>query len=176
MIFAPTSLPGVMTVAPDPQTDERGLFARTWCAREFAEQGLNPALVQCSVSFNTRRGILRGMHIQRAPHEEAKLVRCTRGAIYDVALDLRTDSRTYLQWTAVELTADNRLGLYIPEGVAHGFQTLADDCEVFYQMAAFYEPGSASGVRWDDSAFGIRWPLADPILSERDATYPDYTS
>jgi len=151
--------------------DERGFFARSFCQREFEAQGLNPRLAQCNVSFNHRRGTLRGLHFQAKPHEEAKLVRCTRGAIWDVAVDLREGSPTRLRWHAVELNAENRLGLYVPEGFAHGFQTLADDTEVLYQMSEFYHPELARGVRWDDPNLGIRWPLPDPILSERDRGY-----
>lgn len=155
-----------------PVEDSRGFFARTWCQREFEAHGLNPGLAQCNTSFNNKKGTLRGMHYQAAPYQEAKLVRCTMGAIYDVIVDLRPDSPTFKQWLAVELTAQNRLMLYIPAGVAHGFQTLQDDTEVFYQMSEFYYSELARGVRWDDPAFGIKWPLPDPILSERDKNYP----
>ena len=174
MIFTETRLKGAFLITPERLEDERGFFARTFCRREFAEHGLNPDLVQCSISFNKRRGTLRGMHYQVPPYEETKVVRCTMGAIYDVILDLRTDSATFKEWLGVELTADNRSMLYIPEGLAHGFQTLAEDTEVFYQMSEFYVPGSAAGVRWNDPAFGIRWPLEISTVSERDATYADY--
>jgi dTDP-4-dehydrorhamnose 3,5-epimerase len=174
MIFTATRIPGAFVIQPQRFEDDRGFFARTWCHREFEEHGLNPHLAQCSVSYNLRAGTLRGMHFQKAPHAEVKLVRCTAGAICDVILDLRRDSPAYLRWVAVELTAENRLALYIPEGVAHGFQTLVDRCEVFYQISEFYHPESASGVRWNDPAFGIRWPLPAPILSDKDACYPDY--
>jgi len=135
---------------------------------------LNPNIVQCSTSFNKKRGALRGMHYQLKPHEEVRLVRCTRGAMYDVILDLRMDSPTFKHWVAVELAAENRTMVYIPEGFAHGFQTLEDNTEVFYQMSETYHPGLAHGVRWNDPAFAIRWPVADPIVSRRDADYPDF--
>jgi dTDP-4-dehydrorhamnose 3,5-epimerase len=174
VIFRETTLPGVFVIEPEPREDHRGFFARTWCQREFAEHGLDPRLVQCSISFNRRRGTLRGMHYQAAPHAEAKLIRCTRGAMWDVALDLRPASPTFRQHVGVELTADNRVALYIPEGLAHGFQTLADETEVVYQMSEFYAPEGARGIRFDDPAFAIRWPLANPILLERDRTYADF--
>ncbi len=162
-------------VTPEPRRDERGFFARTWCREEFAAHGLNPNLVQCSISFNAKRGTLRGMHYQAMPHQEAKLVRCTRGAIYDVVLDLRPGSPTFGQWHAAELTADNRQMVYIPEGVAHGLQTLSDDTEVFYQISEFYHPESSRGVRWNDPAFGITWPISEPILSERDRGHSNFS-
>lgn len=172
MKFTETRLPGVVVVEIEPTRDERGFFARSWCRREFERHGLNPDLVQCNISFNKKKGTLRGMHYQAEPHQEAKLVRCTRGAIYDVVIDLRPESATYRQWQAVELNAENRCMLYVPSGVAHGFQSLEDDTEVFYQMSEFYHPECARGVRWDDPAFGIRWPLPDPIASEKDRSYP----
>ncbi len=174
MIFQDTKLRGVREVNLEPTPDERGFFARTWCKKEFEESGLNSRLVQCSVSFNTRKGTLRGMHFQVSPHAEAKLVRCIKGAIYDVVIDLRPESRTYREWIAVLLTADKRNMVYIPEGCAHGFLTLADESEVFYQMSEFYSPDSARGVRWDDPAFQIIWPDAVEVISERDRTYPDF--
>jgi dTDP-4-dehydrorhamnose 3,5-epimerase len=174
MRFQETKLRGVMVIDLDMIRDERGFFARTWCRREFEAQGLNANLAQCSVSHNRLKGTLRGMHYQAAPHVEAKLVRCVSGAIYDVALDLREGSATFGQWVAAELSAANRRMLYVPEGVAHGFQTLEDDTEVFYQMSEFHHPESARGVRWDDPAFGIVWPVAGAILSERDASCPDF--
>lgn len=161
-------------IEPELRSDERGTFARTWCRRDFESHGLTAKLAQCSVSFNARRATLRGMHYQAAPHAEAKLVRVTRGAIYDVALDLRSTSSTYRQWFAAELSSENRHMLYIPEGCAHGFQTLTDDAEVFYQISEFYEPDAGRGVRWNDPVFGINWPLSDPILSDRDRNYPDF--
>ena len=150
MFFLETKLPGVYEIRIEPHTDNRGFFARSWCVHEFEAHGLNPRLVQCNVSFNNKRGTLRGMHFQAAHHMEAKLVRCTRGAIYDVALDLRPESPAYKSWVAVVLSAENRKMLYIPEGCAHGFLTLEDETEVFYQMSEFYHAESAAGVRWDD--------------------------
>lgn len=172
MKFTETKLPGVVVVEIEPICDERGFFARSWCMREFERHGLNPNLAQCNISFNKRKGTLRGMHYQAEPYQEAKLVRCTRGAIYDVVIDLRPESITYRQWQAVELNAENRCMLYVPVGVAHGFQALEDDTEVFYQMSEFYHLECVRGVRWDDSTFGIRWPLPDPIMSEKDRSYP----
>jgi dTDP-4-dehydrorhamnose 3,5-epimerase len=174
VIFQPTAIPGAFTLELDRKEDERGYFARTWCKREFEEMGLNTALAQCNVSYSPRRGTLRGMHWQVAPYGEAKLVRCARGVIWDVIIDLRPESPTYAMHIGVELTADSGRALYIPEGLAHGFVTLTDDCEVFYQMSAYYEPAAARGVRWDDPAFDIDWPITDPILHPRDASYPDF--
>jgi dTDP-4-dehydrorhamnose 3,5-epimerase len=171
VLFIETKLAGVYIIELEKIEDDRGFFARTFCQREFEAHGLNPRIAQCSVSFNRRKGTLRGMHYQVAPYEESKLVRCTMGAIYDVAVDLRPDSLTHKQWMAVELTEDNRRALYIPAGCAHGFQTLVDDAEVYYQISEFYHPEVAKGIRWDDPAFGITWPLSDPILSERDRSY-----
>jgi dTDP-4-dehydrorhamnose 3,5-epimerase len=174
MIFIETKLKEVFIIEPERLEDERGLFARTWCQREFEAHGLNSRLAQCSLSFNRKKGTLRGMHYQAAPYEEARLVRCTMGAIYDVALDLRRSSPAFRQWTAVELTADNRRMLYIPEGFAHGFQTLEDNTEVFYQMSEFYHPECAKGVRWDDPAFRIVWPSDIIVISDKDREYPDF--
>lgn len=174
MIFAETRLPGVLIIELERQEDERGFFARSWDEREFAERGLNPRLAQCSVSFNARRGTLRGMHYQAKPYEEAKLVRCTAGAVYDVIVDLRPASSTYLQWEAVELSHDNHRMMYVPEGCAHGFQTLADRTEVFYQISQVYRPEYGRGVRWNDPAFGIRWPEPVRTISARDDRYPDF--
>ena len=174
MIFLPTSLPGAFIIDIERREDDRGFFARTWCGREFNEMGLSPALAQCNTSYNRRRGTLRGMHWQAAPNAEAKLIRCTRGAIWDAIIDLRPDSPTYLNHVGVELTADSRRALYVPEGMAHGFVTLEDDSEVFYQMSEFYEPTAARGARWNDPAFGISWPMSDPVLHPRDAAYPDF--
>ncbi len=173
MIFQPTGLAGAYVIEIERLDDERGFFARAWCQREFADHGLNPQLAQCNISYNRRRGTLRGMHYQAAPHEEAKLVRCTQGAIYDVIVDLRSDSATYLRHVGVRLTPAERNMLYVPEGFAHGFLTLADDTEVFYQMSEFYVPGAARGFRWDDPAVDITWPDAILVISERDATYPN---
>jgi dTDP-4-dehydrorhamnose 3,5-epimerase len=175
VIFTATPLAGASLVELERREDERGFFARTWCRREFEAHGLDGGLVQCSLSRNRRRGTLRGMHWQAPPHGEAKLVRCTRGAIWDVIIDLRPDSPTYTKHFAAELTAETGRALYIPEGFAHGFLTLADDVDVFYQMSAFYEPSAARGVRWNDPAFGIAWPVVEPILHPRDASYPDFT-
>jgi dTDP-4-dehydrorhamnose 3,5-epimerase len=176
MTFTETQLSGAFIVDPEPIEDHRGFFARTWCQREYEAHHLNPRLAQSSVSFNKKKGTLRGMHYQIPPHAEAKLVRCTRGAIYDVIIDLRPESRTFKQHVAVVLTADNRRMLYVPEGLAHGFQTLQDDTEVFYQMSEFYFPEHARGVRWNDPAFGIVWPENDPTIAERDRNYPDFTA
>ncbi len=174
MIFVETKLPGTWLLEPEPLEDARGFFARTWCERECAAHGLNPRVAQCNVSFNKRRGTLRGMHYQIAPCAEAKLVRCTRGAIHDVTIDLRPTSPTFKQYQAVILDADTRRMLYIPEGLAHGFQTLEDDTEVFYQMSELYSPDHARGIRWDDPAFQISWPAGERTLSDRDRSYPDF--
>lgn len=174
MIFTETKLAGAFIIEPERIEDERGFFARTFCVEEFKAHSLNPRLVQCNISFNKKKGTLRGMHYQVAPYEEAKLVRCTMGVIYDVIVDLRPDSPTFKQWVAVELTEKNRKMIYILEGFGHGFQTLEDDTEVFYQMSEFYHPERARGVRWNDPAFGITWPLPDLIISERDRTYSDF--
>ena len=174
MIFRETNLSGVVVISLAAQSDERGFFARSWCQKEFKDHGLNPALVQCNVSFNRQKGTLRGMHYQAEPHAEAKVVRCTMGAIYDVVIDLRPQSLTFKQWFGIELTAKNREMLYIPEGFAHGFLTLEDATEIFYQMSEFYHPASARGVRWNDPAFGIAWPHKVEVISDRDRTCPDF--
>lgn len=174
MLFLETKLPGVFEIHIDSKPDERGFFARTWCQREFESQGLNSKLVQCSLSFNRHRGTLRGMHYQAAPHAEAKLVRCNRGAIYDVVLDLRTNSPTFTDWLAVVLNAEKRNMIYVPEGCAHGFLTLENDCEITYQMSEFYDAESGRGVRWNDPAFQIKWPARVEVISDRDRTYPDF--
>lgn len=177
MRFVATEVEGVHLLELEPFADERGLFARVWAEEELAAHGLTAKLSQCSISRNTKAGTLRGMHFQRAPHAEAKLVRCTRGAIYDVALDLRPESPTFGRWFAAELTAENGAGLFIPEGCAHGFQTLVDHSEVLYLISAPYAPEAAGGVRWDDPAFGIEWPACDErTMNDRDRTYPDYSS
>jgi dTDP-4-dehydrorhamnose 3,5-epimerase len=176
MKFTETKLKGAYIIEPEPIEDERGFFARSWCQQEFETYGLNPNLVQCNISFNKKKGTLRGMHYQVAPHEEAKLVRCTKGGIYDVIIDLRPDSSTFKRWIAVELTADNYKMLYIPEGFGHGFQTLEDNTEVFYQMSAFYHPECARGIRWDDLAFKIEWPKNYRIIfSEKDLQYLSFS-
>jgi dTDP-4-dehydrorhamnose 3,5-epimerase len=174
MRFEPTDVDGVWLITLERITDERGHFARVFCAREFGDRGLNPACVQCSVSYNAKRGTLRGMHYQAPPHAEAKLVRVTRGAIYDVAIDLRRSSATFKKWCGVELTGANGRALYIPEQCAHGFITLTDETEVFYQMSEFYYPGEARGVRWDDPALGVRWPSEPALISQRDAGYANF--
>jgi dTDP-4-dehydrorhamnose 3,5-epimerase len=174
MRFSESHLPGVFVIDLERLEDERGFFARTWDADEFAQHGLSPRLVECSVAYNHRRGTLRGLHYQAAPHGEHKLVRCTRGAVFDVALDLRPQSPTYKQWFSVELSADNRRMIYLPEGVAHGYQTLAHEAELFYQMSQRYEPTAARGVRWDDAAFAIRWPAGERVISARDRSFPDF--
>lgn len=174
MIFRPTGLPGAYVVDIEPRVDERGFFARTWCQEEFAAHGLSPRLVQCNISHNRVEGTLRGMHYQVAPAAEAKLVRCTRGAIHDVIVDLRPDSPTFLRHVGVTLTAATHTMLYVPEGFAHGFLTLTDDTEVFYQMSEFYAPECARGARWNDPQFGIAWPGPVRCISPRDATYPDF--
>lgn len=171
MIFEETKLKGAYVINIEPIEDERGFFARSFCQKEFEQLGLNPCVAQCNISFNKKKGTLRGMHYQAAPHEEAKLVSCVKGSIYDVIIDLRPGSITYCQWVSVELSAENHKMLYIPEGFAHGFQTLEDNTEVFYQMSEFYHPESARGVRWNDPAFGIEWPSAELIISEKDSTY-----
>jgi dTDP-4-dehydrorhamnose 3,5-epimerase len=176
MIVTPTAVAGAFLVEIERLADHRGFFARTWCAREMEAHGLVSRLVQCSVSFNKTAGTLRGLHYQAAPHGETKLVRCTRGAIHDVVVDLRPDSPTFLRHLAVTLSAESRAAVYVPEGCAHGFQTLEDDTEVFYQMSAFHAPEHARGVRWDDPAFAIAWPPAERIMSARDASYPDFTA
>lgn len=176
MIFTQTKLTGAFIIEPERHEDERGFFARMWCQDEFEAHGLNPRLVQCNVSFNRQMGTLRGMHYQAGPHAEAKLVRCTRGAICDVAVDLRPDSLTFRQWVIVELTANNHRMFYIPESFAHGFQTLKDNSEVFYQMSEFYHPEAARGVRWNDPAFMIQWPRNEPIISAKDQSYPDFAA
>ena len=174
MIFTETSLAGASVIDLERNVDERGFFARSYCEREFEAAGLNPAVAQCNVSFNDAAGTLRGMHYQIPPSEEAKLVRCTAGAIHDVIVDLRPDSPTRLQWFGVDLTAENRRMLFIPEGFAHGFLTLEPNTEVFYQMSEFYAPGHARGFRWNDPAIGIEWPGEPAVISERDAEYPDF--
>lgn len=174
MIFQETSIPGVVEILPAPASDERGFFARTWCRQEFADHSLNINLAQCSISFNHRRGTLRGVHYQTPPFAESKLVRCTAGVLFDVALDLRPHSPTFRQWYGTRLSAEQRNALYIPEGCAHGFLTLSDACEVFYQISEFYHPEAARGVRWNDPAFGIAWPEKVEVISERDRTLPDF--
>ena len=174
MRFEPTKIPGCVVVRPERHVDDRGHFARTWDAAELAAAGLSGELSQCSASFNRAKGTLRGMHYQAAPHAEAKLVRCTRGAVWDVCLDLRPGSDTFRQWHGEALTADNGVALTIPEGCAHGFLTLEDATEVFYMISAPYVPEAGRGVRWDDPAFGIEWPAEVEVIHPRDATYPPF--
>ena len=177
MNFIATKLPGAFVIEPERFADERGFLACAWSARAFTEHNLSAPFVECNISYNRRRGTLRGMHFQRAPHAQAKLVRCTRGAIYDVIIDLRPDAPTFKQWLGVELTAENRRMLYVPEAFAHGFQTLTDDTELYYQMSDVYAPECAAGVRWNDPAFGIEWPDNDGqarIIIARDEQYPDF--
>lgn len=173
MIFTESKLPGAFIIEVEKRSDERGFFARSWCAREFEAHGLCTQMVQSNISFNHRKGTLRGMHFQKPPYGEAKLIRCTRGAIYDVIIDLRPQSPTYKQWLGVELTADNYAMLYVPENFAHGFQTLTDAAEVFYQISQYYTPGAEGGLRWDDPAFNIQWPQAQPsVIAEKDKQWP----
>lgn len=174
MIFIETPLAGAFVIEPEPIEDTRGCFARTWCRREFEARGLETRIAQCSTSFNKRKGTLRGMHYQQPPFAETKIVRCTRGAIYDVILDLRPEARTFTRHFAVVLTAENRRMLYVPPGFAHGFQTLEDDTEVFYQISEFYSAEHAHGVRWNDPVFGIRWPDDERTIVDRDQSYPDF--
>jgi dTDP-4-dehydrorhamnose 3,5-epimerase len=176
LIFTETKLPGAFVIELEKHADQRGFFARAYCEREFKARGLNPDVVQCNVSFNKRKGTLRGMHFQVAPFAEAKLVRCTSGSIYDVIVDLRPSSPAFKEYFAVELSAENRKMLYIPEEFAHGFQTLRDGTEVFYQMSQYFSPEHARGVRWDDPAFGIAWPEDERIIVEKDRSYPDFLS
>jgi dTDP-4-dehydrorhamnose 3,5-epimerase len=175
MIFRETKIRGAFIIEVQCLEDERGVFGRSFCSNEFAERGLNPEVAQGNISFNRYAGTLRGMHYQDAPHAEEKLVRCTRGSLYDVVVDLRRGSSTFKQWLALELSADIWRMLYIPKGCAHGFLTLADNTEIIYQMSEFYHPESGRGVRWNDPAFGIEWPERNQlIMSDRDRSWPDY--
>ena len=174
MIFTELPLAGAFVIDLEPRRDERGFFARSFCVREFEQHGLETGLVQANLSQNVRRGTVRGMHYQRAPRAEVKLVRCVNGAVFDAIIDLRPDSPTYLGWTGVELTRENRRMLYVPKGFAHGYQALADDSEVFYLVTEFYSPADEAAIRWNDPLFGIQWPLADTILSPKDAVHPDF--
>jgi dTDP-4-dehydrorhamnose 3,5-epimerase len=173
MKFRSTEVEGAYVVQPVQAHDERGFFARTFSADDFTKWGLEPCVAECSIAYNRARGTLRGLHYQHAPHEETKLVRCTRGTAFDVAVDLRTDSPTYLRWAAVELSAENRLAFYIPRGCAHGYLTLTDDCELEYQISTGHAPDAARGVRWNDPAVAIAWPNEPLVISARDASYPD---
>jgi dTDP-4-dehydrorhamnose 3,5-epimerase len=175
VIFTETELPGAFVIDIDRHEDERGFFARAWCEREFEEHGLATRVVQCNLAYNHVKSTLRGMHYQAAPHAEVKLVRCTRGAVYDVIVDLRAGSSTFKRWIGVELTAENGRMLYVPEGFAHGYQTLVDGTETFYQVSAFHEPEAERGIRWDDPAFQIAWPQAEHrVISAKDRAWPDY--
>jgi dTDP-4-dehydrorhamnose 3,5-epimerase len=172
--FSETILPGAFVIEMEPHRDERGYFARTWCKEEFEAHNLNARLAQASTSFNRKRGTLRGLHYQAEPYAETKLIRCTRGAVYDLIVDIRPDSATFKQWLAVELTASNLRMLYVPEGFAHGFQTLEDDTELFYQISEFYHPECSRGIAFDDPAFDFRWPIKERIMSERDRNFPAF--
>lgn len=174
MHFTETNLRGAFIIEPERLEDERGFFARSWSEREWAAHGLDSHLVECNLSFNKKRGTLRGMHFQTAPRGQAKLVRCTMGAAYDVVIDLRNESATFKKWVAVELTAQNRLMLYVPVGFAHGFQTLKDETEIFYQMSEVYAPEYAEGVRWNDPTFQVEWLAQVEVISARDNQYPDF--
>lgn len=174
MIFQSTDIDGAWFVDVEPIEDERGFFARAWCQREFAQRGAAPSFVQANLASTRRRGTLRGLHFQAPPHWEAKFVRCVRGAAFVVAVDLRPESPSYLRWAGAELSADNRRGLYVPTGCAQGYQTLEDDTEMFYQMSQFYAPGMARGVRYDDPAFAIEWPLEPSVMSDADRNWPVY--
>jgi dTDP-4-dehydrorhamnose 3,5-epimerase len=174
MIFTETTVAGAWVIEPELLEDERGFFARVWDSAEFERRGLNARLAQCSIALTRTRGTLRGLHYQVAPHEEAKLVRCYAGAIFDMAVDLRPSSPTFRKWFGAELTAENRRSLYVPEGCAHGFLALADDCEVLYQIAGWHAPDAARGVRYDDPAFQIEWPEPVLLVNERDRTFPDF--
>ena len=174
MIFTETKLKGAFILELEKREDERGFFARSWCQKQAEAHHLNPRMVQCNISFNRIKGTLRGMHYQAAPFAEAKVVRCTAGALYDVIIDLRPDSPTYKQHVGEVLSAVNYKMFYVPEGFAHGFQTLEDNTEIFYQMSEFYSPQHARGVRYNDPAFGIKWMIGNPIIVDRDRTYPDF--
>lgn len=174
MIFIEADLRGAYIIEPEPFADNRGFFARIWCQREFSARGLAAELKQTNISFNNRAGTLRGMHYQVAPYQETKLVRCTKGAIYDVIIDLRPESPTFMQWMGAELSDSNHKMLYVPKDFAHGFQTLTDDVEISYQVSEFYTPGAERGIRWDDPSFGVAWPLPVSVISEKDASWPKF--
>jgi dTDP-4-dehydrorhamnose 3,5-epimerase len=176
MIFTPLELAEAYLIAMEPQQDQRGYYAQSWSAREFKTHGLSDRLVECGISYNRRRGTVRGMHRQVGPHVQAKLVRCSRGAMYDVIIDLRPDSPTYGRWMANGLSAERGTMLYVPEGFAHGFQTIVDDTEVLYQMSHDYHPEAERGIRWNDPRFAIPWPLEDLTISEKDRSYRDFQS
>jgi len=174
MKFTETRISGVYAIDLEPIVDDRGFFARVWCQRELEQTGLTASTVQVNVGYSHYRGTLRGLHFQKAPHQEAKVVRCTRGSIFDVVLDLRADSKSFTDWISRELTATNRRMLYVPEGCAHGYQTLEDDTEIMYHTSTFYVPEAATGVRYDDDAFGIEWPLPIRVISGQDASWPNF--
>ena len=174
MRFTETRVRGAYVLEPEPIRDERGFFGRLWCARELEAHGLNAEIRQTNIGFSDRRGTLRGLHLQRAPHAEVKLVRCTRGAVFDVVVDLRTGSPSFRRWAGIELTADNHRALYVPEGCATGYLTLTDSAEIYYHTSAFYAPAAATGVRFDDPAFGIEWPEAVRVISTADRGWPDF--
>ncbi len=174
MIFSETPIKGAFVIELERLEDERGFFARSFCQHEFENHGLNPLITQCNVSYNKKKGTLRGMHFQTEPYGEDKVVMCTQGAVYDIIVDLRSDSDTFKKWIAVELTAENRKMLYIPKSLAHGFLTLTDDTQLFYQMSQFFVPGHSSGVRWNDPAFNITLPGKIKSISEKDLSYPDF--
>jgi dTDP-4-dehydrorhamnose 3,5-epimerase len=174
LIFTETKLKGAFILDVKRLEDERGFFGRSWCKKEMEEHGLNSNVVQANVSFNHKKGTLRGMHFQFSPYQETKLVRCTKGALFDVIIDLRKDSPTYKQWIGVELTEDNFRMLYVPEDFAHGFITLQDNTAVTYQVTQFYTPGAEGGIRWDDPAVGIEWPVPVEVISSKDKNHPDY--
>lgn len=174
MQYTPSRIPGAWIIDISPIHDHRGLFAMTWLPEDMRRHGMDPALAQCNLAFNHKRGTLRGMHLQQAPHAQIKIVRATRGALVDVIVDLRRDSPTFKQWDKVELSADNRRMLYVPEGVAHGYLTLSDDTEAYYHASSLWAPAAESGVRWNDPAFGIEWPFMPDVISEKDATWPDF--
>ena len=176
MVITETKLKGVFVIALEPYNDVRGFFARAWSDKEFEAAGIDARFVESNVSFNKKKGTLRGMHFQLPPHGQGKLVRCTRGSIYDVVIDLRPDSETFKQWFPLEISAENHLMLYVPAGFAHGFLTLEPDTEVLYQTTAYYAPEHAGGVRWNDPAFNITWPIDDPIMIDRDRNYKDFHS
>lgn len=174
MKFEELKLKGAFLIHLEPRCDERGFFARAWCEKEFSEAGLDTCTKQCNIAYNVQKGILRGMHFQREPHAETKIVRCIRGRILDVIIDLRKGSPTRTKWLGVELNEDNRLALYVPKGFAHGYLTLTDKAEIFYQVSESYHPESEGGVRWNDKAFGIEWPFSEPLVSPKDSSFPDF--
>jgi len=174
MIFTNTKLNDVVIIEIEKHQDERGFFARTWDEKKFREKGLNSEIVQCSISFNLKKGTLRGMHFQKNPYEETKIVSCIKGSIFDVIIDLRSNSDTYKKWFGIELNSNEHKSIFIPEGFAHGFQSLENETEVFYQISEFYKPSHSGGIRWNDPVFGIRWPLSNPIISKKDLVWNDF--